>query len=213
MKMLSSVAAALLAAAPALPATAVTLDFEGAPGYVNPIAEFYNGGTDSLGQSGPNYGVSFTGAVAGLSNDALGPYYSNAPTPLTVVFGFDSSAFMNVAGGFGGILTFAYSSSAAVANAVNVFSGLNGTGTLLGSANLLGNAQTGCSDTAFCNFDELSVAFAGIGRSVSLGGGAPNVLYDNIAIAPVPEPETYALMLAGLAVIAGVRRRSRKNGA
>lgn len=207
MKLLSTLAVALLAAAPAMAQTTVTLDFEGAPGYVNAIGGFYNGGTDSLGQSGPNYGVSFTDSLVGLSNDALGPYYSNAPSPLTVVFGFDSSAFMNVVGGFFGTLAFEYSASNAVANAVSIYSGLNGTGTLLGSASLLGNAQLGCTDTSFCNFNALSIQFAGIGRSVSFGGDAPNVLYDNITIAPVPEPETYLLMFAGLAAVVGARRR------
>ena len=211
MKMLSTVAAALLAAAPALSASAVTLDFEGAAGYVNPIEGFYGGGTDSLGQSGPNLGISFSD-VAGLSNDALGPYYSNAPSPLTVVFAFDDTAFMNVAAGFVGTLAFAYSSSGAAVNAVNVYSGLNGTGTLLGSLSLLANAQSGCAATPFCNFDDLILPFAGTARSVGFGGGSPNVLYDNIAVTPVPEPETYALMLAGLATIAAVRRRRHNAG-
>lgn len=31
----------------------------------------------------------------------------------------------------------------------------------------------------------------------------------NYSIAPVPEPETYAMLLAGLAVIAGVRRKTK----
>lgn len=33
------------------------------------------------------------------------------------------------------------------------------------------------------------------------------------ALAPVPEPSTYALMLAGLAVVGGVARRRRRSGA
>lgn len=212
MKLLSTLAVALFAAAPVMAQT-VTLDFEGAPGYVNAIGNFYNGGTDSLGQSGPNYGVSFTDALVGLSNDALGPYYSNAPSPLTVVFGFDSSAFMNVVGGFFGRLDFEYSATNAVASAVSIYSGLNGTGALLGSASLLGNAQLGCSGSAFCNFDALSVRFAGIGRSIAFGSDAPNVLYDNIAITPVPEPETYLLMFAGLAAVMGAHRRRRATAA
>ena len=104
MKMFSTAAAgavlALSAAAPAFAQSTVTLDFEGAAGYVNAIGNFYNGGTDSLGQSGPNYGVSFTEAAVALSNDLLGPYYDNAPSPLAVMFAFDSGAVMNVALGF-----------------------------------------------------------------------------------------------------------------
>lgn len=42
--------------------------------------------------------------------------------------------------------------------------------------------------------------------AVLLQGGA---FYDNINIAPVPEPGEYAMMLAGLAVMAGIARRRR----
>lgn len=213
MKLLSTLALALLASAPALAQNSVTIDFEGAPGYVHAIGDFYNGGTDSLGRSGPNYGVSFTDSLVGLSNDALGPYYAGAPSPLTVAFAVDSNAFMNVAAGFSGALTFSYSSTEAVANAVSVYSGLNGTGSLLGSIGLLGNAQLGCRDTAFCRFDALDFAFAGIGRSIGLGVNANAVLYDNITVTPVPEPQTYLLMFAGLAVVLGAHQRRRKAAA
>jgi PEP-CTERM motif len=204
MKTRSFAAFALLAAAPAFAQT-VTLDFEGAAGYVNGIDQFYNGGTDSVGQSGPNYGVSFTADAVALSNDALGPYYDGAPSPLTVMFAFDSNAFMNVASGFAGTLTFAY--SALASSVVNIYAGLNGTGALLGSASLSGNASNGCSTTQFCHFDFTSVQFAGLARSVSFGDNPNGVLYDNVTIAPVPEPSTYLLMALGLAAVGVVKRR------
>jgi PEP-CTERM motif len=200
------VAGAALTASPAMAQT-FTLDFEGAAGYVNPILEFYNGGTDSLGQTGPNLGVSFTEAAVALSNDVLGPYYSNAPSPLTVMYAADATALMNVAAGFTGGLSFAYSSSEIVLDAVKIYSGLNGTGTLLASANLSGNAAIGCSDTAFCRFDLTSLQFAGVAQSISFGGGTPNVLFDDITITVVPEPGTYAMLLAGLGVVSLLVRR------
>lgn len=203
------VAGAVLAANPALAQT-FTLDFEGAEGYVNPILDFYNGGTDSLGQSGPNLGVSFTEAAAALSNDLLGPYYSNAPSPITVMYAADATAIMNVAAGFVGGLRFEYSSSQSVLDAVQIYSGLNGTGTLLASASLFGNAGIGCTDTAFCRFDLTSVQFAGVAQSVSFGGGTPNVLFDDVTITAVPEPGTYALFVAGLAAIGLLVRRRRQ---
>lgn len=209
MKLASITALALLAAAPVFANTPVTLDFEGAAGYVNPIGEFYNGGTDSLGQSGPNVGVSFTSAAVALSNDALGPYYSNAPSPLTVLYAADASAVMNVALGFVDRLTFSYSASQGVLDAVNIYSGLNATGTLLASASLFGNAQIGCAGPAFCRFDLTSVKFAGLARSVSFGGDAPNVLFDNVTISAVPEPSRYAMLAAGLLAVAFIRRRRR----
>ena len=206
MKTRSFAALALLAAAPAFAQT-VTLDFEGAAGYVNGIDQFYNGGTDSLGQSGPNYGISFSDAAVALSNDDLGPYYAGAPSPLTVMYAFDSSAFMNVASGFVDRLTFAYSSAVSNLDFVNIYSGLNGTGTLLASASLFGNASIGCSGPAFCNFDLTSVKFAGVGRSISFGGNDSGVLYDDITITAVPEPSTYLMFALGLVAVGVVKRR------
>lgn len=187
----------------------VTIDFEGAVGYVNPIAEFYNGGTDGAGNSGANLGVSFTDAAVGISNDANFSYYSNAPTGGTVMAAFDTTATMNVASGFAGQLTFWYSSSVAALDAVNIYSGLNGTGTLLASASLFGNAKLGCSDTDFCRFDLTSVKFADIAKSVNFGGNAQFVAYDNIGITPVPELDTYVMLAAGLVAMALIKRRQQ----
>ena len=208
MKIRTCAALALLAAAPAFAQT-VTLDFEGAAGYVNTIGDFYNGGTDGLGQSGPNYGVSFTDGAVALSNDDLGPYYAGAPSPLTVMYAFDSTATMNVAAGFTTGLSFSYSALQAGIGAVGIYSGLNGTGSLLASVNLLGNASTGCSSVAFCHFDLASVQFAGIGHSVTFAGNFGEVLYDNIGltVAAVPEPSTYLLMALGVAAIGFAKRR------
>lgn len=209
MKSFAFVALTALASASALAQTTFTLDFDGAEGYVNPILEFYNGGTDSLGQSGTNFGVSFTSDAVGLSNDALGPYYSNAPSPVTVLYAASNAAFMNVAAGIVGLLSFEYSSTVAVANAVKIYAGLNGTGAVLGSVFLLGNANSGCNATAFCNFDMINVPFIGTARSVGFGGGSPKVLFDNVTITAVPEPGTYAMLLAGLGVVGLLARRRR----
>ena len=207
---LSTAALALAAALPAHAAGSITLDFEGATGYVNAIANYYNGGTDSLGHSGPNLGVSFTEAAVGLSNDQDFSYYSNAPTGGTVLFALDSSATMNVAGGFSDQLTFYYASNVNVLDAVNIYSGLNGSGMLLASASLFGNASLGCNDTAYCRFDLTSVKFAGVAQSVTFGGNAGFVAYDNIGISPVPEPSQYLMLALGLVAVAcAIQRRPR----
>lgn len=194
-----SAAVALLSSVPAFAADTL-ITFEGTSSFLS-VAEFYNGGTDGGGLAGANFGVSFGGAALSIANDVLGPYFSNAPTPGSVMFAQDASAVMNVASGFAGGLSFYYASSASTLDAVTIYSGLNGTGTLLASASLFGNAQLGCSDSSFCRFDLTSVKFAGIARSVSFAGNAGSVAYDNIGISAVPEPESYALLLAGLAVV------------
>ncbi len=211
-KTMSAVVLAMFAAAPAFAQSTFTLDFEGASGYVNAIADYYNGGTDSAGHSGPNYGISFSDAAVALSNDALGPYFANAPTPLTVMLAFDSSAVMNVAAGFVDGLTFAYASNVNALDAVNIYAGLNATGTLLASASLFGNASLGCdtSATAYCRFDLTSVKFAGMAHSVSFSGNAGAVLYDDITVTTVPEPSTYVLLAIGLIAVGVAKRRSRQ---
>jgi hypothetical protein len=50
------------------------------------------------------------------------------------------------------------------------------------------------------------LTFAAIERSDSLGGSL-----DNVSVTAVPEPETYALMLAGLGLIGAVVRRRKAN--
>jgi hypothetical protein len=209
MKLITTAALVLAATTSAWADAPITIDFEGAVGYVNPIAEFYNGGTDGAGNTGPNLGVSFTDAAVGVSNDADFSYYSNAPTMGTVMAAFDETATMNVATGFSGQLTFWYSSSVNTLDAVNIYSGLNGTGTLLASASLFGNASLGCTDTPFCRFDLTSVKFAGVAQSVNFGGNAQFVAYDNIGITPVPELNTYVMLAAGLVAMAFVKRRQQ----
>jgi hypothetical protein len=94
---------------------------------------------------------------------------------------------------------------------VTIYSGLNGTGNVLGSFSLSSNAQLGgCSDSAFCNWQRIALTFAGTGQSISFGGEAGNVAYDNITVTAVPEPGTYALMALGLAGVMVAVRRQRK---
>jgi len=196
---------ALAAALPALSGVAKAqslVTFEGASSFTS-VAEFHNGGTDGTGVAGTsNFGIAFTGAALALSNDVLGPYFSNAPSPLTVMFATDFTAYMNVAAGFTRGLALHYSylnpNFQVGLDLVKIYSGLNGTGTLLASMSLFPNAQLGCTDSPFCRFSPSSVLFAGIAQSVSFGGEAGMAAFDNIAVTVVPEPGTAAMLLAGL---------------
>jgi hypothetical protein len=205
LKLITGLAAGLLSAAPAFAAT-VTLDFEGANSFAS-INNFYNGGTDSAGASGPNYGISFGGDALALSNDALGPYYSNAPTPGTIMTAVGGAASLNAPTGFGGTASFYYSSSDNAS--VSIYSGLNGSGTLLGSFALAANSQNGCADTPFCHWDLASLNFSGIAQSIQFGSAANLAGFDNVTVSTVPLPAAGWLLLSALGGLGVVARRKR----
>jgi hypothetical protein len=153
--------------------------------------------------------------VLGLSNnDGLGSlsngdYYQNAPSPLGVgVVQLDgvvnTTSFMNVAAGVENKLSFFYSSIADVTGAIKAYSGLNGTGTLLGTFNMTGNTAD------FTNWSLANFSFSGTAKSFDLSATNGVAGLDNIQA--VPEPESYASLLAGLALL-GVVARRRKSSA
>ena len=144
---LSRVAALVLFAASAAPAFASSfvVDFEHDWTYDSLVNSYYSGGTANDGSAGANLGVEFVN-VAGLSNDPDFPaYYSGAPSPQGTAYATtflpDDRAYMNVAGGVAGGLSFYYSSPEDRIGAVKAYSGLNGTGTLLGTFDLTSAAN------------------------------------------------------------------------
>ena len=194
-------------AAPALSTyQPITLDFEGVNSF-DAIGDYYNGGTDTVGNSGRNYGVSFTPAVLGLANDDAATYFANAPSALNVMYATDASAFMNVAIGFTDAASFYYSSTTNAPNAIQIFSDLNGTGALLGSFSLNQNTPMNCTGATYCNFEKTTVMFSGLAKSIAFGGNHGNVAFDDVTITPVPEASTYALLALGLGAIGLYARR------
>lgn len=195
-------------------AAPVVLDFEGV-GDNAQILDFYNGGTDSAGNSGVNYGISFGDNSLGLIDvDAGGSgNIANEPSGETVMYFLTGSAVLNNAAGFDTGFSFFY--SAAYAATVNVYSGLNATGTLLGSIDLVAQNRINCSgDPAgeYCNYTAAGLGFAGVAHSIDFTGTQNYVVFDNITFGsatpttPVPEPTTYAMLALGLA---GIAARSR----
>jgi len=204
----------IVIAVPHALAVPLTLTFEGVGDYAA-VNEFYNGGTDSSGHGGTNYGVSFSPtSLASIDADAGGSgNIANEPSGDTVLFFLSgAAATMNVAAGFDTGFSFYYSSGAT--GFVNVYSGLDGTGDLLATIDLVSNIA-GCSGDphgAFCRFTAIGVTFAGIAHSVDFGGTANQIGFDNITIGsdtptPAPEPASLALAMIGLAGLMAARRR------
>jgi len=199
---LAAAAAAAFSTAPAMAASPFSIDFEKIWEYSTPVEEFYSAS-----------GVSFTN-VFGLSNgDGLGSgpngsYYANAPSPLGTAFVFldgeiNTHAFMNVAAGVDNSLSLFYSTPDALTGAVKAYSGLNGTGSLLGSFDFA------VTDAGYGVWQQANFSFTGTARSFDFSG-AQGAAIDNISA--VPEPETYALLLTGLGLVAAsVRRRQKKS--
>jgi hypothetical protein len=187
-----------LAAAPVIASAApVLVDFENNWQYGDVVDNFYAAN-----------GVSFTN-VLGVSNDIDFTYYSNAPSMTGVAMAqldglVNTSAFMNVAAGVDSTMSFYYASPSDLVGAVKAYSGLNGTGDLLGTFNLLANGA------AYDVWTSATFNFAGVARSFDLTGSANVAGLDNISINAVPEPESYALALLGLAVVGTISRRSKR---
>ena len=207
MKQIAILITSVLSASLAHANVPVLLDFE-TPTSFESIAEYYNGGMDSAGATGPALGVSFgLDALTVRNDDGAGPYFSNAPSPVGALAAVGAAATMNVAAGFVDRISFHYSSSQFVVQGVNVYAGLDATGDLLASFNLVKNAQRGCSGTPFCRFDLLTSTFEGVAHSVSFGNAAGLAGFDNISITAVPEPQTYAMLMAGLLALGCMVRR------
>lgn len=207
MKFFSIAALALIAATPAFAGSPFLVDFEKNWDYANgDVNTYYSGGTAADGTSGPNLGVSFV-HMSGLSNDSSFTYYANAPTMQGTAYAYTyaatDKAYMNVASGVDNALSFFYASPSAVAGAVVVYSGLNGTGTVLGTFDLAAN-----STSAYDTWTQKTLTFNGNAKSFDFTASANLVGLDNIAA--VPEPETFAMLLAGLGLLGfKARRRNR----
>lgn len=210
-------AAALMAGATAAQAAPIVLDFEGAGNLAN-LNNFYNGGTDSLGNSGTNYGIAFGANTLSIIDEDAGGNgnFANEPTPSTIMFFLTGSAVLNYAPGFTTGFSFFYSS--ATAASVVVYDGLDATGNVLATLNLASQFNDGCvgdPSGAYCNWTAVGAAFSGTAKSIDFGGTVNRTGYDNITfgsatpiVGTVPEPTSLLLAALALGGLAASRRRA-----
>ena len=202
-------------------ANVIHLDFAGLNGNLEEgPGNYYNGGFGTLGSGpGPNYGIVFgsdsltcSGQPGGLCNTAMIP---GGPGANALFFLTGPGDVMDVAHGFTTGFSFYYSAPF-FTGTVEVWSGLDGTGTLLATLNLPlttnGSGTTGCYGTNYCPYVADGVHFSGTAESVVFTGTANYIAFADITLgsaSPVPEPLTLSVLGAGL-VAAGAMRRRRK---
>lgn len=205
----------------AVHAAPFTLTFEGV-GNNAQILDFYNGGTDSQGNSGVNYGVRFGSNALGLVDEDEGGFgnFANEPTPSTTMYFLNGTAILNYAPGFTNGFSFFYT-SVSFEGVVRVYAGENAAGALLGELVLGINSSPGtCSGDPrgnFCNWSAAGLDFAGVAKSIDFGGTVDQIGYDNITfgssdptVRPVSEPAEFGLLaLAGVGAVASRRRAAR----
>ena len=211
-------------------AGAQVLNFEGVnrnyPSGFAFLNGFYNGGTSSDGTTGVNYGITFSSNAQAIclnsqtvtcSNTSRGGLGNANSQRGGLFFLSGSQTFMNRAAGFTTGFSFFYSAINS-GGSFTVWSGLNGTGTALGTL-LLPTTTGSCPgyNAGFCPFRATGLGFTGTALSVSFAGAADQIVFDDVtfgSVVPdtvVPEPATIVLMGTGLLALGAVARRRRSN--
>ncbi len=195
------------------------------------VENYFNGGSDSVPSdgTGPNLGIAFSSNAdvqkAG-SNAATGAgKFENNPSGQSEILYFSSANpatpnALNYAAGFTGLsFNYALSANSSQFNGgvVNIWSGLDGTGTLLDSLTLNAASTTVACSTrldAYCTWSTASTgALANVAMSATFATNttAQFTEFDGIQLTtPVPVPAAAWLMVSGCLGFMGFARRRRE---
>jgi hypothetical protein len=180
------------------------LSFQGL-GDLQQVGNFYNGGGLP---STPNYGISFSSNFYGLRSVYQGGSgaFSRDPTGTPAIFimgttGANATGYMNVNNGFTTGIQFFY--TAGFSETVTVWSGTDGTGTVLATITLSANNGSCSGFPTYCHWTSAGLTFNGTAKSVTISGAANGIGLSDITLGSaqtaVPEPSTLILFGCGLA--------------
>jgi hypothetical protein len=180
------------------------------------VGNFYDGGGIA---STPNYGVTFSSNFFGLTSIANGGAGNFAATPVgtPAIFvngttGSPAMGTMNVTPGFSTGINFYFTAGfqSAQQGMVQIWSGTNGTGTLLATISLSNN-NSSCSTVSYCTWSSVGTTFAGVAHSVTFSGPANELGLADITLGStttaIPEPSSIYLLVLGLTAVSAFKMR------